>query len=99
MVLRSPRCAGPVCASYGLRELISESSGRGPRYMRVPACAKCRSVELLIPSVADGPRGPDDGSYGHLHQLLVDVLWSRLAGEDEPERAQWLRDGLTLPAA
>jgi len=74
----------------------------------LPPCAACGSVEYLVGSAEDAPGHPQPGSYGHLHRMLVDHLYSELAGtdaDDQPvcnrrpsaeELAQWFPDGLVL---
>ncbi|MBN2527601.1 MAG: hypothetical protein JXR76_14500 [Deltaproteobacteria bacterium] len=47
------------------------------RVIRLPPCESCGAAEFLIRSAADEPEHPSPGSFGHLHRLLVDVLYSR----------------------
>ncbi len=80
----------------------SDDVGAGDA-LRVPTCPKCNSVELLLTSRADAPKHPVEGSYGHLHQLLVDEVRERLRPveakqkqRDESELKKWFSDGLVL---
>lgn len=81
----------------------SEDIGTGEA-IRVPTCPNCASVELLLPSRADAPKHQVEGSYGHLHQLLVDELKDQLRSassasakpRDKSELKKWFPDGLVL---
>ncbi len=44
----------------------------------LPNCDQCGAVEFLIPSAEDAPDYPSQGSFGHKHAILVDVLYDRL---------------------
>ncbi len=41
-------------------------------------CDQCGAVEFLIPTPEDAPNYPVQGSFGHKHSILVDVLYDRL---------------------
>lgn len=44
----------------------------------LPKCDQCGAAEFLIPSAEDAPEYPAQGSFGHKHAILVDVLYDRL---------------------
>ena len=44
----------------------------------LPKCDQCGAVEFLIPTAEDAPEYPAQGSFGHKHAILVDVLYDRL---------------------
>jgi hypothetical protein len=44
----------------------------------LPPCESCGAAEYLIPSAEDAPDHPAQGSFGHRHVILVDVLHERL---------------------
>ena len=44
----------------------------------LPPCESCGAAEYLIPSAEDAPDHPAQGSFGHRHAILVDVLHERL---------------------
>ena len=44
----------------------------------LPTCDQCGAVEFLIPTTEDAPDYPAQGSFGHKHAILVDVLYDRL---------------------
>ena len=43
----------------------------------LPACPTCGATEFLLRS-PDGEENPSQGSYGHLHGVLVDALHAKL---------------------
>ena len=81
-------------------------AGRG--LLQLPSCPSCGAVEFLVASGKAEPEHPAPGSFGHKHQLLVDVLHARaiVAGHAEasghpPELAaetleKWFPHGLRL---
>lgn len=60
-----------------LSELTTSEDDSDTAPLRVPVCPKCGAFELLIPTQPDAQPHPVEGSYGHLHQLLVDELRDR----------------------
>lgn len=44
----------------------------------LPPCESCGAVEYLVRSSVKDREHPSQGSFGHRHQLMVDVLHSRL---------------------
>ncbi len=44
----------------------------------LPTCDQCGAVEFLIPTPEDASEYPAQGSFGHKHAILVDVLYDRL---------------------
>ena len=49
----------------------------------LPKCDQCGAVEFLIPTPEDAPDYPTQGSFGHKHAILVDVLFDRLVQRDQ----------------
>ena len=47
------------------------------RIIPLPSCASCGATEFLLRSPV-GEEHPSQGSYGHKHRLLVDMLHARL---------------------
>lgn len=98
------------CANCGterelaLSECIHEKDeDAGSEILRMPRCQKCDSTELLLPSRFDAAPHPRQGSYGHLHQLLVDELKERLSpaaasaeARDHLDLKKWFPEGLRL---
>jgi hypothetical protein len=71
--------------------------------LRLPPCRACSSVELLLPSSPGAPERPDQGCYGHLHQLLVNEVRNRMKHDSSDSTAstnaelmRWFPDGLVL---
>lgn len=62
----------------------------------LPACASCGAIEVLLPSSGKAIGSPM-GTYGHLHQLLVDVVRARVVGDTRQEFleevSEWFPEG------
>jgi len=46
----------------------------------LPPCPACGAVEFLVRAPDDEPEHPAQGSFGHLHRMLVDELHAELVG-------------------
>ena len=74
-----------VCAACGAERSLSlsdaapEDSDAGDHLLRLPACSKCRSIELLVPQQTDPDTHPNPGGFTHLHRLLIDELDEQVA--------------------
>jgi len=48
------------------------------RLVPMPPCPACGAVEFLVRAPDDEPEHPSQGSFGHLHRMLVDELHAEL---------------------
>ena len=48
------------------------------RLVPMPPCPVCGAVEFLVRAPDDEPEHPSQGSFGHLHRMLVDELHADL---------------------
>jgi len=56
---------------------VSRDGQTNPNVIALPVCAACGATEFLLRSPV-GEEHPSQGSYGHKHRLLVDMLHARL---------------------
>jgi hypothetical protein len=96
-----------VCAACGASRTVPNTSvivRKRDDYavLELPPCA-CGAIEVLLPSI-DEAEHSRPGSDGHLHQLAVDELSTRVRGHSPTNRqaeaiARWLPEDakLTLP--
>lgn len=61
------------------------------RLVPMPPCPACRAVEFLVRAPDEEPEHPSQGSFGHMHRMLVDHLHAELVTRDKVHTA--LRDG------
>jgi len=60
------------------------------RLVPMPPCPACGAVEFLVRAPDDEPEHPSQGSFGHLHRMLVDDLHAELVTRGKVNAA--LRD-------
>lgn len=60
------------------------------RMLPMPPCPACGSVEFLVRAPDNEPEHPSQGSFGHLHRMMVDQLHAELVSRDKVNAA--LRD-------
>lgn len=60
------------------------------RLVPMPPCPACSAVEFLVRAPDDEPEHPSQGSFGHLHRMLVDELHADLVTRGKVNAA--LRD-------
>ena len=60
------------------------------RLVPMPPCPVCGAVEFLVRAPDDEPEHPSQGSFGHLHRMLVDELHADLVTRGRTNAA--LRD-------
>lgn len=70
-------------ALAGLTAGVGSESQTDARIIALPPCPTCRSVEFLARSPDDEPDYPAQGSFGHLHRMLVDSLHAALVKADK----------------
>ncbi|HEU4407114.1 MAG TPA: hypothetical protein VFS43_17730 [Polyangiaceae bacterium] len=95
-----------------LRVGLGEGEERRTSTVALPPCASCGASEFLLRSPEGEPPHPAPGSPGHLHRLLVDHLYGRLAlaeggdgggpgrprpGPSDEELRRWFPGGLRMP--
>jgi hypothetical protein len=61
------------------------------RLVPMPPCPVCGAVEFLVRAPDNEPEHPSQGSFGHLHRMMVDELHAELITRDKVNTA--LRDG------
>jgi hypothetical protein len=84
VVQRCAKCgAENRIAIAGLTAGAGSESQTDARVIALPTCPTCRSTEFLIRSQDDEPEYPAQGSFGHLHRMLVDSLHAALVKADK----------------
>lgn len=61
------------------------------RMVPMPPCPVCAAVEFLVRAPDNEPEHPSQGSFGHLHRMMVDELHAELVTRGKVNAA--LRDG------
>jgi hypothetical protein len=69
-------------ALAGLEVGVARDAQTDSRTIPLPVCPTCRSQEFLIREPDDEPEHPAQGSFGHLHRMLVDHLHAELVKDD-----------------
>jgi hypothetical protein len=69
-------------AAAGLEVGVARDSQTDPRTVPLPACPTCGSREFLIREADGEPEHPAQGSFGHLHRMLVNHLHAELVRAD-----------------
>ncbi len=77
-------CEHIRCFKY--KDIQSASDDEHTGIIVLPACVKCGAIEYLIPTTIYDEPHPTIGSYGHRHQIMVDVLHERLVKKKQLKR-------------
>lgn len=64
----------------------------------MPPCPACGAVEFLVRTPDDEPDHPSQGSFGHMHRMLVDHLHSELVTRNKVHAALRDREGRVPPS-
>jgi hypothetical protein len=69
-------------ALAGLEVGVARDAQTDSRTIPLPVCPTCGSREFLIRTPDGDPEHPAQGSFGHLHRMLVDHLHAELVKDD-----------------